>query len=299
MKRMRKFDNDRWHPALSSTRPRRSMRGSLLFLILLSLFLGSASAQNLGDLLVTPTRIIFEGSKRNENITLVNSGTDTATYAISFLQYRMNDAGSLEEIEQAEPGQLFADKLLRYFPRQVTLAPQESQAIRLQLVKPADLADGEYRSHIYFRAVPKPKQLEDLAEDTSSGLQVRLTAVYGISIPAIVRQGKQTVNLTLDSVRVVPSKESGTQELQLRINRSGNSSLYGDVTVTMSRNGRTDVVGEAKGVALYTPNSTRSFALPLTAPDGGRIERCTLSIQFSSRSDLKDRVETTAELTLP
>jgi hypothetical protein len=287
------------HPGLSKALS-IAVRPAMLILGLTTSLMGSLVAQNLGDLLVTPTRIIFEGTKKNENITLMNTGSDTATYDISFTQYLMNDAGMLEETQQPGPGQLFADKMLRFYPRQVTLAPQESQAIRLQLVKPSDLAEGEYRSHLYFRAVPKPKALESLAKDTAAGLKVQLTAVYGVSIPAIVRHGKQSVSLSFDSVRVVPSAENTGQELRLRMKRSGNSSLYGDITVTMSRGGgAASLVGEAKGVAVYTPNTTRSFSLLLQAPDGKPIEHCTIHVVFTNRSDLKDHMETNADLTLP
>ena len=44
-----------------------------------------------GDLLIFPKRIVFEGRNRMEQITLANSGVDSATYNISFVEYRMKD----------------------------------------------------------------------------------------------------------------------------------------------------------------------------------------------------------------
>ena len=37
----------------------------------------------------------------------------------------------------------------------MTLAPGETQAVRLLLRKPGNLADGEYRSHLLMQNVPK------------------------------------------------------------------------------------------------------------------------------------------------
>jgi P pilus assembly chaperone PapD len=51
----------------------------------------SVSAQ--GDLLIFPKRIVFEGRNRIEQVILSNTGKDSATYNISFVQYRMNDFG--------------------------------------------------------------------------------------------------------------------------------------------------------------------------------------------------------------
>src|SRR6056297_915592 len=88
-------------------------------------FLTSGYGQ--GDLLVSPTRIVFEGKKMNQEIVLVNTGRDTATYNISFIQNRATEYGSYERIETPDPGQYFASDYIRFFPRKFTLAPGEPQ----------------------------------------------------------------------------------------------------------------------------------------------------------------------------
>ena len=52
-----------------------------------------------GDLLVTPSRIVFEGNKQKEQLNLLNMGQDTATYSISFVQRSMKEDGSFVTIE--------------------------------------------------------------------------------------------------------------------------------------------------------------------------------------------------------
>src|SRR5580700_8466443 len=120
----------------------------------LVLLCGTTSAFGQGDLLISPLRVTFEGSKKSQEINLANVGKDTATYIISVQDIKMNDDGSFEQITTPEPGQNFAGPYLRFFPRKVTLAPNEAQVVKIQLIKTNELQPGEYRSHLYFRAVP-------------------------------------------------------------------------------------------------------------------------------------------------
>ena len=62
------------------------MRNSPKFLLFLLLFsFLKITAQ--GDLMVMPKRVIFDGNDRSKEVNIANTGTDTATYAISFIQY--------------------------------------------------------------------------------------------------------------------------------------------------------------------------------------------------------------------
>lgn len=92
-----------------------------------------------------------------QNINLSNTGKDTATYRLSYNQIQMDDDGNFNTIEEPEKNQNFASLYLRYYPLTITLAPNESQIVKIQLIKTGELKDGEYRSHLYFRAVPKTK----------------------------------------------------------------------------------------------------------------------------------------------
>src|SRR5688572_28815630 len=50
---------------------------------------------SVGDLMVSPTRVVLEGRKRNAELTLINTGSQRATYRISFIQMRMTDTGEM------------------------------------------------------------------------------------------------------------------------------------------------------------------------------------------------------------
>ena len=147
---------------------------SLLALFCCSLFSG-AEAHAQGNLLITPRRAVFEGNQRTIDLNLANTGADSATYAISIVQIRMTEEGSFETITEPDPGQRFADRYLRYFPRSVTLGPNEAQVVKVQLTGGSELEQGEYRSHFYFRAVPDSRPLGDVsARDRGTGHKIRI-----------------------------------------------------------------------------------------------------------------------------
>jgi P pilus assembly chaperone PapD len=216
-----------------------------------------------GDLLIYPKRLIFDGSRQSQDLSLVNNGKDTARYVISVVQIRMNEDGSFKNISEPDPGQFFADKNFRFFPRRVTLGPNEAQTVKVQLTNYRSLAAGEYRSHLYFRAEAEntpPAAKSDNADTTAVSL--RILPVYGISIPVLIRSGEPTVNLTLSDLRLV--HQNAGPVVQMNINRSGNMSAYGDITIHhVAADGTETLVAQIKGIAVYAPNASRRVQLKL------------------------------------
>lgn len=253
-----------------------------------------------GNLLVTPRRVVFEGNKQNQEINLANTGQDTAVYAISFIQYRMNTDGSFEEISDPDPGQFFADKYIRYFPRTVTLAPNESQVVRLQLRRNPDMVYGEYRSHMYFRAVPREQPLgenEALSDTTSIG--IRLTPIFGITIPVIIRVGEDKPTVAINSMKFNIRNDT-VPELQLELARTGNFSVYGDLTVQfVPEKGAATDVGVVRGIAVYTPMNTRKFNMDLQPPADIVLTKGKLIVKYSGTNENNPEVLAEKELILP
>lgn len=261
--------------------------------LVVSIFLNTIPVYVLaqGDLLITPRRIVFEGNKQREEITLANTGQEAATYSVSFVQYHMTEDGTFEVITEPMPGQLFADPYLRFFPRQVTLEPGESQVVRMQLRRLPNMADGEYRSHIYFRAVPDEKPLgeEDILSDSTS-IGIRLTPIFGITIPAIVRIGNLSAQISFSDISVT-NQEDGTSVLSMTFNRVGTQSVFGDLTVDyMAHDGQIFNVGVVRGIAVYTPNTKRRFSMQLNLQEGANLSEGKLLIKFSSSNEAKPEI---------
>jgi P pilus assembly chaperone PapD len=242
-----------------------------------------------GNLLITPKRVVFEGNKRSMDLNLANIGDDTATYAISLIEIRMTGEGGFETITEPDEGQKFATPYMRYFPRSVTLGPNEAQTVKIQLSRSGGLEAGEYRSHLYFRAVPKEKPLgeeEEVISDPSS-ISVRLTPIFGITIPAIIRVGQPSVSVTVTDP-LLKFENDTTPRLAIVFNRSGDYSVYGDLAVDhVSPQGTVTRVGMANGVAVYTPNTSRRFEFNLINTEGLDLKSGRLIITYSAPSDVR------------
>lgn len=241
------------------------------FILLLSFFLTLYPSSRIyaqGNLLVAPKRAVFEARERYKELTLSNIGEDTARYDISFKHYRMKENGSLEELSAPDAGTQFADSFVRFFPRTVTLAPGESQVVRLQLTQTGKMVEGEYRSHLYFRSVPKPKPLgeTETKKADSSAITIKLNAVFGIAVPVIIHVGEATTKVGVTNCSF---EKADVPFVKMNLNRTGNMSCYGDITIDhIAPSGVVTRVAEQKGVAVYTPNEQRQVKLTLrTAAD--------------------------------
>jgi P pilus assembly chaperone PapD len=252
-----------------------------------------------GDLLITPRRVVFEGSKRSMDLNLANTGQDTATYAVSLIQIRMKEDGGFETITEPDPGQQFADRYIRFFPRSVTLGPNEAQTVKIQLIRSNELEPGEYRSHFYFRSVPKITPLGEKEEvRDSTAISVMLTPVFGITIPAIIRVGESTAKITISDLNFEMINDT-VPLIKLIFKRTGNMSFFGDLTVDhISISGKITRVGAANGVAVYTPNTTRKFQFNLNRIQGVNFNSGTLRVIYSAPSDVKPLRYAEAELPL-
>ena len=252
------------------------------------------------ELMLHPTRIVFEQNQRAAQIELINNGTRPASYRIALVNRRMTDAGQFEPADSPGPGERFADSMLRYSPRQITLQPGTAQTVRVMLRKPAELAEGEYRSHLLFDKLPDAEgenSIEQRGQD--SGIGVVVNALVGASVPVIVRHGKVDASVKLSGLAV---QYDATRRplLAMRFEREGGSSVYGDVSVSFTpRGGKTHTVGQVGGIAVYTPNRVRQAALPLQLPAGVSLAAGTLEVVFRERPEAGGRQLAQASIALP
>ncbi|MEO7828341.1 MAG: molecular chaperone [Roseateles sp.] len=247
-----------------------------------------------------PTRIVFD-KQRAAQVELMNQGKTAETYRINLVNRRMGANGEFIAIDKPGPGEQFADELLRYSPRQVTIPPGGSQIVRILLRKPEALAAGEYRSHLQFDRVAEASgasSVEDLAKQGGKDLGVVINALVGASIPVIVRQGETQASMSLSELRLVPGGL-----LSLQMNREGNRSVYGDLQATFTTAaGVSFEVAKAGGVAVYVPNASRRVQLPLQLPGttpGQALPAGVLKVSFRERPEAGGKLLAEAALALP
>jgi P pilus assembly chaperone PapD len=211
-----------------------------------------------GDLLVAPTRLILNGG-RSAEIILNNIGEEPATYRISAEFRRMMPDGTLEEVSDPNAAEKAARDMLIFAPRRVTLAPNEPQSIRIAARPPQGLADGEYRVHLLFRAIPPSTPVAEPASAPGKGVSFKLTPVYGVTIPVIVRLGNLSVKAAITNVRA--EKRDGKPVIAVELDRSGERSTFGEVRVLKA--GVKDPIAIARAVAVYTELNEREVVVPV------------------------------------
>ncbi len=231
--------------------------------------------------MVTPVRVVFENSKLKDDLNITNIGQDSASFLVSFVHYRMMPDGSFQVLEKGD-SLTSADKYLRLFPRKVRLGPNESQTLRLQCRKPAGMKEGEYRTHLFFRAEKDDTPLGlDKKKIDSTQMSVRITAIFGISIPVIIRNGNLKAENTLSEIQL-KAKTDSTSVLSCKINRNGNRSSYGNIKIDFSpENGQKTELAYAKGIGVYPEITSRDFSIILHWPAGLKSRSGKLLVRYT------------------
>jgi P pilus assembly chaperone PapD len=288
---------------MNSSRTVQLLRAAVVVLLTIL-----ATPLAMADLMLYPTRIEMEKNQRAAQVELINRGLTPESYRISFVNRRMTETGAIVNADSAEPDERFSADMLRYSPRQVTLQPGEAQTVRISLRKPADLANGEYRSHLQFDRLPDVEGSSDISQAVSpepGQISIRMTALIGASIPVIVRHGDTSANVTLNTLVLKPAaKVEGRGDalplLAFHMNRSGNRSVYGNLLATYTPLGGKPVdVSQVNGVAVYVPNAVRKAKLPLSLPEGIALKGGLLQLTFSQRPEDGGKLLAQASLALP
>ena len=152
---------------------------------------GAALAQKiLPQILLVPSRLVFEGRVRNAYLTVNNPSAETQTYRIDILDMTMDAEGEFAIVEPPGRFEPSARNMITFSPRVVTIEAGGAQIVRMLVRKPANLAEGEYRSHLRFLTVPSASAAETPA-DEADALNIRIRPLYGVTIPILVRHGNQ------------------------------------------------------------------------------------------------------------
>lgn len=273
------------------------MKNLLIFIVII---VCSLKAEAQGDLLVTPRRVVFEGNKQKEVLNLINTGKETTTFSVSFVQKDMKEDGSFVNINEAESvGNWYADPYLRIFPRQITLAPNEGQSIVVQYRRKPDMQAGEYRSHLYFRSEKNYTALGDqTAIKNSKSLSIQVIPIYGMSIPVIIRTGQTDVSTTLSDLKL-ETQDQETYNFSFSINRTGNISLYGDIKVQfIPEKGKSYDIASLNGVGVYTSVNRRNITVRLDTEKVKLLKNGRLNVVYSSNGDGKSVVYAAGDLVI-
>jgi P pilus assembly chaperone PapD len=242
---------------------------------------------------ITPKRLTFDRNRRNGTIFILNQGADPITVDIAVTDRVMLPDGQILTAEAAaarEDGRAVAaalksaKALLQVSPRRVTLNPGRPQTIRVRLGGLPEAAAGEHRSHVTVTTIP-PRDSgvtpEAAAAGASTQLSFNIVAVYGLSIPLIVRPDEADVRAGIEGARVEFVQIGANPRAPVAafdLVRVGPSSAYGNFEIRPAGDRRGEPLGVVRGVAVYPEVARRAVRIPLTrAPAPGE----TLEVTFT------------------
>jgi P pilus assembly chaperone PapD len=243
------------------------MKKSIIFLCIIVMSI-SVAASDAYSLRITLKRVVFEGPKRAEVITVINNKEEEVTYRLGWRHFVMTEEESLVAIEDGAPlppeVKPVVD-MVRFAPRRFTIPPKSSQQIRMMLRTPANLADGEYRSHFWVRPEADVEDIRKSIEREQSGQEreggVTMKMLAGVTMPVIVRKGNLEVSAEIQNLQAQGTP--GVINVSFYLARMGNKSMYGDIDYICNND---YVIRTSRGNAVYTEVNGRQINLRIARP---------------------------------
>jgi len=254
---------------------------------------------------IAPLRVLFDGRTRSATVFLTNRSAETATYRISLVNRRMLETGAIVAAEKAMEGEYFADKIIRFSPRRVTIAPFSSQTIRLLARKPrGEYPENiEYRTHLAIRSIPVTPHLKDLESEeklvAEGKLSVTAVATIETVIPIILRLGEPQATIKLENPNLVMKDPiSGLPVLAVDMVRGGERSVYGTLEIIhQSSGGKKTQLHMSRGLAVYFPTAKRTRIVTLKKANPQMLSSGQLIVRYKETEDMHGDQE--SELVIP
>lgn len=223
----------------------------ILSVILLSITSHSAFA----NLLINPTRVDFLNDTRTTDVTLINTSQTTNTYRIECAEKKVTENGQYQDVTAAQAESLsIASKMLRFSPRQVTLKPNERQTVKLAIRRPQGLADGEYRSHLLFKALAPA---EDKNQQDAKASSVSFNIVLSFAIPVVVTQGTAKYDITINDAVINYNPQQKDGSVNVAISRSGTNSVMSNINAFWTPTGGKEVLIAKTGDYNFWPEAKK------------------------------------------
>lgn len=231
------------------------MAGALAF--------GSVSAS--ANMLISPLRVLMTDDNRSATITLRNTGAGPRTYRLSWVQKQMKETGGYEKTPDESRIPPSAADMIRFSPQQITVPSNQNQTIRLSLRPPANMAPGEYRSHLKLSVLPDVSEPITQIKLGQDGIRMELDMQMSFSMPVVVRKDVAPPTVKISELEVLPADQENPLRLAVTLERTGDSSSFGDVVVEYQTDSASPVklIGRQGDVAIFTEVDRRIVTIPL------------------------------------
>lgn len=256
--------------------------------ILLSVLTYQASA----NLLINPTRVVFNPTDRTTDVTLINISQTTNTYRIEWVEKKAKTSGGYDDLTAATAANFpIASSMIRYSPKQVTLKAGERQTIKMAIRRPQGLASGEYRSHLVFKALPPMGPLapeKPASEQEASSMKVNILLTF--AIPVVVKQGAITYQVAMDDASISYNALSKTGSVTVSMSRSGANSVIGNIDAYWTPDGGKEQVVAKTGDFNFWPEVNQAKATLTWVGTGFAKTDGKLRIVYEGTKDFRGKV---------
>ncbi len=237
------------------------MKKSFIFSLLV-LFVFCVQTPVRADILITPTRVVFDDKQRFADVTLANVTDQVKSYEIEWQLYKMEEGtGVYHNVEIAPEYDL--TKLLSFAPRRVSLPPKGTQKIKLRFSRPSDMPDGDYHVHLKFRSfkITDPSVLSSQDDAISAQVSINLS----FTIPIVVRIGEPKVSASIGQISL-DRDQNGRVTMQVPVERdlALSYALLGYMRAYFDDGNGEKLVGEISNANVFPEVSRRDFKVVLT-----------------------------------
>jgi len=234
-----------------------------------------ASSVSLADkvMFFTPTRVLLNDQKKVEVMNITNLSEITRSYKISLQDQVMTHQGVTASVDNFEYS---AKRMLRFVPREFTLAPGERQTIRIMSRLRPDTQEGEYHTHIQFLEDVSQRQKNNPPLNSKSA-SISAPLAYETLIPAVISYGSINTTIGLKDAKISKTSNDSEYKIDLVLTRSGNGqgTAYVD-THYVAPDGTSTIVAPRRTVYLYREIDERikdyDFTLASNLKPGGKIK---------------------------
>lgn len=222
----------------------------------------------LANISLTPFFVELDAASRDRTaqVRFTNTSNDIKTYNIKMVNFKQESDGSYTPLDEPIMANPFAEPYLEWSPHQVTLNPNQSQVVRIQRRPMATASDAEYVSHLLIQEQESDFALPDPAE-TSDGINIQLTALYGVSIPVMIENGNLSATANIEKVQVLDPGHGLVA--RVTVGRGGTRSFYGRLVV---RDGNKEY-GRIEKFRIFMTTPSRVIDVPLSSypPRGAEV----------------------------
>jgi fimbrial chaperone protein len=193
--------------------------------LLLGFFLSSAAYAQKASLFIHPTKIEMAQKSRGATVHITNRGNATGTFSISWVDMLMDEAGGISVQKQGSAWSL--QPWVRYSPRRITLAPGQSQVIKVAVNRRKKAPTKEFFSHLKVLTLNSNVGSVDASKTSSLNNAATVTARSAMAIPVIWRNLNEPAEAIISDVNINTTESTVT----VRVKRLGEASTRGYLQV--------------------------------------------------------------------